>query len=130
MTLAIDEKYDVVFGHTKYIEHNNFQMLLRAATYGSLGGHETTPGTLVHTENFLSSGGFIEGVRAGDDQEWRLQLRDVCKKLTIPDDITLDYSSLHPTVSLHYKRNILYITCIITRSELKEILEIFILAFY
>ena len=107
MTLAIDEKYDVVFGHTKYRALNDFQMLLRAATYGSLG-HETTPGTLVHIENFLSSGGFIEGVRAGDDQEWRLQLRDVCKKLTIPDDITLDYSSLPNSLIALQKKYFIY----------------------
>jgi len=109
MKLAIDEKYDVVFGNTKYRALNNFQMLLRAATYGSLG-HETTPGTLVQIKNFQKSGGFIEGIRAGEDQEWRLQIRDVCKKLTTPDDITLDYSSLpNSLIALQKKYFIYYI---------------------
>ena len=107
VTLAIDEKYDVVFGHTKYRALNSFQRLLRAATYGSLG-HETTPGTLVQLENFLRSGGFIEGIRAGDDQEWRLQLRDVCKKLTVPDEITLDYSTLPNSLIALQKKYFIY----------------------
>lgn len=107
MKLAIDEKYDVVFGNTKYRALNNFQMLLRAATYGSLG-HETTPGTLVQIKNFQKSGGFIEGIRAGEDQEWRLQIRDVCKKLTTPDDITLDYSSLPNSLIALQKKYFIY----------------------
>ena len=107
MKLAIDEKYDVVFGNTKYRALNNFQMLLRAATYGSLG-HETTPGTLVQIKNFQKSGGFIEGIRAGEDQEWRLQIRDVCKKLTTPDDITLDYSSLPNSLIALQKKYLIY----------------------
>jgi glycosyltransferase involved in cell wall biosynthesis len=107
MKLAIDEKYDVVFGNTKYRALNNFQMLLRAATYGSLG-HETTPGTLVQIKNFQKSGGFIEGIRAGEDQEWRLQIRDVCKKLTTPDDITLDYSSLPNSLFALQKKYFIY----------------------
>jgi len=109
MTLAIEGKNDVVFGHTKYRALNNYQKLLRAATYGSFG-HETTPGTLVQEKNFQRSGGFIEGIRAGDDQEWRLQLRDVCKKLTTPEDITLDYSSLpNSLIALQKKYFIYYI---------------------
>ena len=107
MKLAIDEKYDVVFGNTKYRALNNFQMLLRAATYGSMG-HETTPGTLVQIKNFQKSGGFIEGIRAGEDQEWRLQIRDVCKKLTTPDDITLDYSSLPNSLFALQKKYFIY----------------------
>ena len=107
MKLAIDEKYDVVFGNTKYRALNNFQMLLRAATYGSMG-HETTPGTLVQIKNFQKSGGFIEGIRAGEDQEWRLQIRDVCKKLTTPDDITLDYSSLPNSLITLQKKYFIY----------------------
>ena len=107
MKLAIDEKYDVVFGNTKYRALNNFQMLLRAATYGSMG-HETTPGTLVQIKNFQKSGGFIEGIRAGEDQEWRLQIRDVCKKLTTPDDITLDYSSLPNSLIALQKKYFIY----------------------
>lgn len=107
MKLAIDEKYHVVFGHTKYRALNNFQVLLRAATYGSLG-HETTPGTLVQIKNFQKSGGFIEGIRAGEDQEWRLQIRDVCNKLTTPDDITLDYSSLPNSLFELQKKYFIY----------------------
>ena len=107
MTLAIEGKNDVVFGHTKYRALNNYQKLLRAATYGSFG-HETTPGTLVQEKNFQRSGGFIEGIRAGDDQEWRLQLRDVCKKLTTPEGITLDYSSLPNSLIELQKKYFIY----------------------
>ena len=107
MKLAIEGKNDVVFGHTKYRALNNYQELLRAATYGSFG-HETTPGTLIQEKNFQRSGGFIEGIRAGDDQEWRLQLRDVCKKFTTPESITLDYSSLPNSLIALQKKYFIY----------------------
>ena len=93
LTIATEYGYYAVFGKTKYRALNEFQKLLRAATFGNIG-HETTPGSLVRNDYFQKSGGFIEGIRAGDDQEWRMQIRDVSKKYFTPTETTLDYSIL------------------------------------
>jgi glycosyltransferase involved in cell wall biosynthesis len=105
--LAQEYGLDIIFGSTQYQALNQFQMLLRAATYGNVA-HETTPGTLVKTQIFIQSGGFIEGIRAGDDQEWRLQLRDISKKYKIPDVITLDYSNLPNSIIPMQKKYFIY----------------------
>ena len=94
--LAKKNKTNVVFGCTKYRAITRTQKLLRAATFGRVG-HETSPGTLVSLDIFNQSGGFIEGIRAGDDQEWRLQLRDVSSKCIMPVDPSLDYLLLPNT---------------------------------
>ena len=94
--LAKKNKTNVVFGCTKYRAITRTQKLLRAATFGKVG-HETSPGTLVSLDIFNQSGGFIEGIRAGDDQEWRLQLRDVSSKCIVPEEPSLDYSVLPNT---------------------------------
>ena len=106
-TMAQEYGLDIIFGSTQYQALNQFQMLLRAATYGSIA-HETTPGTLVKTKTFIQSGGFIEGIRAGDDQEWRLQLRDISKKYKTPDITTLDYSSLPSSILPMQKKYFIY----------------------
>ena len=106
-TMAQENGLDIIFGSTQYQALSPFQILLRAATYGSVA-HETTPGTLVKTKVFIQSGGFIEGIRAGDDQEWRLQLRDVSKKYKTPDIVTLDYSSLPNTILPMQKKYFIY----------------------
>ena len=62
---------DIITDSTTYGE--TFQLTVTFSDNGSVA-HETTPGTLVKTKVFIQSGGFIEGIRAGDDQEWRLQL--------------------------------------------------------
>jgi glycosyltransferase involved in cell wall biosynthesis len=104
---AKENGLDVVFGSTKYLALNHFQKLLRAATYGCLG-HETTPGTLVKKDIFNKSGGFIGDIRAGDDQEWRFQLRDICKDCGNPDEISLDYSSLPNSLVPMQKKYFVY----------------------
>jgi len=89
----VQDGYDVIFGKTKYKSLNSFQELLRAAIFGRVG-HETSPGTLLSKDNFTLSGGFMENIRAGDDEEWRQQLRDLKLKCLIPNEISLEYSNL------------------------------------
>ncbi len=104
---AIRNDLDIVFGSTVYQALNHFQKLLRAATYGKYS-HETTPGTLVKAETCRTSGGFIENIRAGDDQEWRLQLRDISKKHLKSSETTLDYSSLPNSLLDMQKKYFIY----------------------
>jgi len=104
---ATNHGYDAIFGFTKYRALNHFQELLRAATFGKVG-HETTPGTLVKLEYFKKSGGFIEDIRAGDDQEWRLQLRNVTQKCFTPNTISLDYALLPSSLISMQKKYFIY----------------------
>ena len=92
-SMKVLEGFDVIFGLTKYKSLNSFQNLLRAATFGRIG-HETSPGTLISKDNFILSGGFVENVRAGDDLDWRQQLRDLKLKCFTPKETSLEYSSL------------------------------------
>jgi len=125
LSLVTRYEHDVVFGRTKYRALNHFQELLRAATYGRLGV-ETTPGTLLKSGDFVKSGGFIEKIRAGDDQEWRSQLRDVCKKCASPKEITLDYSNLPNSLfKMQRKYFIYYIHSSKVRSQ-KKIRDIYL----
>lgn len=107
LLIATSHGYDAIFGLTKYRALNHFQELLRAATFGRFG-HETTPGTLVKLEYFKKSGGFIEDIRAGDDQEWRMQLRDVSNKCFTPNHTTLDYSILPSSLIAMQKKYFIY----------------------
>ena len=61
---------DIIIGITQFSASNNFQKLIRAATYGNIG-HETVPGTLITKSLFLKTGGFLENVRMGEDIEWK-----------------------------------------------------------
>ena len=126
--LAKKNNTNVVFGCTKYRAITRTQKLLRAATFGRVG-HETSPGTLVSLDIFNQSGGFIEGIRAGDDQEWRFQLRDVCSKCVMPADPSLDYSLLPNTFfGMQRKYFIYYLHSARVRAQ-KKIRDIYLCAF-
>jgi glycosyltransferase involved in cell wall biosynthesis len=126
--LAKKNKTNVVFGCTKYRAITRTQKLLRAATFGRVG-HETSPGTLVSLDIFNQSGGFIEGIRAGDDQEWRLQLRDISSKCVIPVDPSLDYLLLPNTFfGMQKKYFIYYLFSAKVRAQ-KKIRDIYLCAF-
>jgi len=72
---ALDEnKADVIFGTTKYLASSSFQKCLLACVYG-LKAIETTPGTVIQKSHFHKIGGFREGVRTGDDMEWREKIK-------------------------------------------------------
>ncbi len=46
-----------------------FQKILKASTYGN-NAVECLPGSIVQKDLFISSGGFLDYVRAGEDWEW------------------------------------------------------------
>lgn len=128
INLVKKNKTNVVFGCTKYRAITPTQKLLRAATFGKVG-HETSPGTLVSLDIFNQSGGFIEGIRAGDDQEWRLQLRDVSSNCIVPEEPSLDYSVLPNTFfGMQRKYFIYYLHSARVRAQ-KKIRDIYLCAF-
>ncbi len=103
----ISEGYDVVFGATKYKQHNPIQALIRAAAYGNIF-HESSPGSLIKKEKFFLSGGFIENVRAGEDLDWRQELRDLKFKCFTPPQTMLEYSNLPNSIFKMQKKYFIY----------------------
>ena len=95
--------YSVIFGVTKYEAFSRAQKVIRAASFGLLG-HETTPGTIIIKEDFINSAGFIEDVRAGEDQEWRQRIKDLGYKNTKLEKPHLTYLDLPKSITeMQYK---------------------------
>ena len=88
----INSKKDIVFGKTLFLSKNNFQELIKAATYGNLS-HETTPGTLLNKKIFKKNGNFIEHLRSSEDLEWRERARAKFRTDTLKNH-SLTYSKL------------------------------------
>ena len=74
INLLKNKKYDIIFGSTFFSFKTFLQKLINYATFGN-STHETTPGTILRKNIFISSGFFIENVRAGDDLEWRVRVK-------------------------------------------------------
>ena len=89
----LKENLDIFFGQTVYQADTEFQRALRASTFG-LMMHETTPGSLIKKENFFPNNKFIEGVRAGEDLEWRERLKSQSFKFSATPFSCLKYSGL------------------------------------
>ena len=95
--------YSVIFGITKYEAFSRVQKIIRAASFGLLG-HETTPGTIIIKEDFINSGGFIEDVRAGEDEEWQQRIKDLGYKNTKLGKPYLTYIDLPKSITeMQYK---------------------------
>ena len=105
---ALDEsKADIIFGTTKYLASSSFQKCLQACVYG-LKTIKTTPGTLIQKSNFDKIGGFREGVRTGDDMEWRETIKRSTLSYISPKRISLTYNELPEHLLPTLKRFFIY----------------------
>ena len=104
--LILRENYDVIFGNTKYYADTRFQELLRASTYGSIG-HETAPGSLMQTAEFLDGYRITEGVRSGGDVAWKMQIKDSLR-FYLPSKSYLSYSNLPKSLFPALKKFFIY----------------------
>ena len=100
------ENYDVIFGNTKYYADTSFQELLRASTYGNIG-HETAPGSLMQTAEFLDGYRITEGVRSGGDVAWKMQIKDSLR-FYLPSKSYLSYSNLPKSLFPTLKKFFIY----------------------
>ena len=98
---------DVVFGTTKYLAETGFQKALRACVFG-LKNIESTPGSIIQKSNFDSIGGFREGVRTGDDMEWRQVIKGSHLNSITPHRTSLTYNELQKTLLPTLKRFFIY----------------------
>lgn len=104
--LITQNNYDVIFGNTKYYANSWFQELLRASTYGNIG-HETAPGSLMETSEFLDSHRIAEGVRSGGDVAWKIQIKSSLS-YCLPKKSYLSYSSLPKSLFSALKKFFIY----------------------
>ena len=84
---------DAVFGVTKFQASSSYQKTLRASTYGRIG-HYTVPGTIIRSDVFEQSSGFMEHVRMGEDIEWRERLIRNNYKIYKPQTPILSYNDI------------------------------------
>ncbi|MDB2665378.1 glycosyltransferase family 2 protein [Gammaproteobacteria bacterium] len=68
-SISRETSCDLVLSKMVCTSDTFFHNLLQAATYGN-NSVECLPGSIVNKSSFLSSGGFLENVRAGEDWEW------------------------------------------------------------
>jgi len=105
---ALDEnKADVIFGTTKYLASSSFQKCLLACVYG-LKAVETTPGSVIQKSHFEKIGGFREGVRTGDDMEWREKIKRSTLANISSKRISLTYDELPDQLLPTLKRFFIY----------------------
>jgi glycosyltransferase involved in cell wall biosynthesis len=105
--IEIHEKgFNVIFGKTKYIADNLNQELIRSAVYGKKG-HITLPGTLILKNDFPKIGYFVEGIRAGEDVDWkeRALLHSNC---SLSQRINLHYVNLPNAIIPVIKKFFIY----------------------
>ena len=67
-------KSDFLIGRTKFIPNNNLQDIHYASSYGSRI-YDTVPGTFVK-KSFIKKNLFLEHLRAGEDIEWKIRIKN------------------------------------------------------
>jgi glycosyltransferase involved in cell wall biosynthesis len=98
---------DVVFGSTRYLANTGFQKALRASVFG-MKDIETTPGSIIKKSHFDDMGGFREGVRTGDDMEWRQVIKRSSLSCITPKRTSLTYNELPKKLLPTLKRFFIY----------------------
>ena len=97
---------DLVFGKTLFAGKNNFQKLIKAASYGNIP-HETVPGTVISRLAWDKVSGFSESVRSTYDVEWRNKAKKSLK-YSNADDACIMYTAFPPNILTATKKYILY----------------------
>ncbi|GFO55071.1 hypothetical protein GMSM_20780 [Geomonas sp. Red276] len=90
LSLARSGKDVVVAGLFTGAPITPFQKIVHAASYGN-GAIRSLPGTIVPRKLFLESGGFVPGVRAGEDLEWFARLKERGVDCSLPKRPVLRY---------------------------------------
>ena len=119
---------DVVFGSTRYLADTGFQKALRASVFG-MRDIETTPGSIIKKSHFDDMGGFREGVRTGDDMEWRQVIKRSSLSCITPKRTSLTYNELPKKLLPTLKRFFIY-QLHGTRVDIQNTTKIIMLSFF
>jgi hypothetical protein len=84
---------ELVLGATRYRSQGWQQRLFISATYGERA-LSTLPGSLVHRSVFSRVGGFLPGIRAGEDTDWLVRVNQFAIAKTPGIGTPLTYSAL------------------------------------
>ena len=101
------ESYDIIFGTTTYAADSSKQKILQACVYGK-NPVITTPGTVLNKNVFNAIGEFTEGVRSGEDLEWRNRAEALSLKIYKPQGSLLDYPEISKTYLNEVKKHFIY----------------------
>lgn len=88
----------LLLGATRYRPTTFFQSLVVQATFGLLP-LQTLPGTLIHLSVINQIGYFLPNVRAGEDTDWLLRLRNLGFASSSLHPSPLTYASIPPTIT-------------------------------
>ena len=89
---------DIVLGKFTCRAETIFQRLVRSATFG-MDPSDSLPGSIVSKEVFKIIGNFLDGARAGEDEEWLGRLRNSQYQIGSMTFATLDYIGLPQKVA-------------------------------
>ena len=90
--------YDVVLGKFICRASTIFQDLVQSATFG-MNPSDSLPGSILSKEVFKSIGNFINGARAGEDEEWLGRMRESHYQIGSMTAASLNYIGLPQKIS-------------------------------
>ena len=85
--------HDIVLGKFVCKTNNIFQELVKSATFGNYAS-DSLPGSLLSKDLFNDIGGFIQGARSGEDEEWLERVHNSQYSIGRIDYPTLSYYGL------------------------------------
>ncbi|MDB9738463.1 glycosyltransferase family 2 protein [Gammaproteobacteria bacterium] len=106
-SLALQQNQDIIFGSTLYTAKTRWQKIFQSSIYGKMPV-ETLPGSILSVVNAKKIGKFSEGIRAGEDEEWRNKAKECLKSWKQPNHPNLTYSSISTNLSQELYRNFIY----------------------
>ena len=105
--LALQQNQDIVFGSTLYTAKTRWQKIFQSSIFGK-NPVETLPGSILSVVNAKKIGKFTEGIRAGEDGEWRDRAKESLESWSQSKHPNLTYSSISTSLNQELYRNFIY----------------------
>ena len=105
--LALQQNQEIIFGSTLYTAKTRWQKIFRSSIYGK-NPVETLPGSILSLSNAKKIGKFSEGIRAGEDEEWRNRAKEYLRSWAQSSRPYLTYSSISTSFHQELYRNFIY----------------------
>jgi len=89
------KKIDIVSGVCQLNGHTVFDRCAVAHTYGVGTNRVCIPGSLVRKSVFISTGLFLENMRASYDRDWQKKMQQLCIKRITPEQHSVSYIGIN-----------------------------------